>query len=103
MDFALPMLSGAPAYDDPYTHCGSPNAKMEWKSAQLDVSYPPDLFRSLRQVNGCVSMFDLGDSDELDSQQSSVLSPQNIAFKYSRASELAIAFIQTGEQEEQFG
>ncbi|KAG2029939.1 hypothetical protein BDR03DRAFT_995026 [Suillus americanus] len=31
--------------------------------------------------NGRVLMFDLGDSDELDSQQSSVISPQNIAPK----------------------
>ncbi|KAG1873224.1 WD40-repeat-containing domain protein [Suillus subluteus] len=34
---------------------------------------------SVGDQNGCVSMFDLGDSDELDSEQSSVISPQNIA------------------------
>ncbi|KAG1814933.1 WD40-repeat-containing domain protein [Suillus subalutaceus] len=34
---------------------------------------------SVGDQNGCVSMFDLGDSDELDSEQSSVISLQNIA------------------------
>ncbi|KAG1836501.1 hypothetical protein DFJ58DRAFT_669622, partial [Suillus subalutaceus] len=34
---------------------------------------------SVGDQNGCVSMFDLGDSDELDSEQSSLISLQNIA------------------------
>ncbi|KAG2065850.1 WD40 repeat-like protein [Suillus decipiens] len=36
---------------------------------------------SVGDQNGCISMFDIGDSDELDSEQSSVALPQNIAPK----------------------
>jgi WD40 repeat protein len=36
---------------------------------------------SVGDQNGCISIFDLGDSDELDSEQSLAISPQNIGPK----------------------
>lgn len=47
---------------------------------EFDIDYA-GRWLSVGDQNGRVSMFDLGDSDELDSQQSSVISSQNIAPK----------------------
>ncbi|KAG2038334.1 hypothetical protein BDR03DRAFT_955167 [Suillus americanus] len=47
---------------------------------EFDIDYA-GRWLSVGDQNGRVSMFDLGDSDESDSQQSTVISPQNIAPK----------------------
>ncbi|KAG2100887.1 hypothetical protein BD769DRAFT_1631053 [Suillus cothurnatus] len=47
---------------------------------EFDIDYA-GRWLSVGDQNGCVSIFDLGDSDELDSEQSLAIAPQNIGPK----------------------
>lgn len=57
-----------------------PRKTLTNQKIEFDIDYA-GRWLSVGDQNGCVSMFDLGDSDELNSEESPVISPQNIAPK----------------------